>query len=237
VHFTDAKRGVDVVEEINVVTPFTPGAVPVNWDDATDASVSPEQLIAAAPADASFETPPAAAMDPKRYSAWTRDLIDWIVRSRPMTVYAAAPLKLTSTAGESERDFRVRVQLAAREARDAQVDKLRAKYATKITRATESVRQAEEAVSREQQQASQHRLQTAVSVGATIFGALLGRKMVSTSTLGRATTAVRGVGRSMKEGEDVARAQERVTLAQQELAALQKQIEEEAATLAGAADP
>ena len=71
-------------------------------------------------------------------------------------------------------------------------------------------------------------MQTIVWGGETIFGALLGRKMVSTSTLGRATTAARGVSRSMKETEDVAKAQERVTLAQQELAALQQQIEAEA---------
>ncbi len=75
-----------------------------------------------------------------------------------------------------------------------------------------------------------------MSVGATIFGALLGRKMVSTSTLGRATTAARGVSRSMKETEDVAKAQERVTLAKQELAALQQQIEDEAAAVSGTTD-
>jgi hypothetical protein len=61
--------------------------------------------------------------------------------------------------------------------------------------------------------------------------------MVSASTLGRATTAARGVSRSMKETEDVAKAQERVTLARQELADLQRQIEAEAAAVSGAADP
>ncbi len=50
----------------------------------------------------------------------------------------------------------------------------------------------------------------AVSIGATIFGALLGRKAVSASTLGRATTAARGMGRVGKESQDVARATENV---------------------------
>ena len=236
VRFTDAKRGIDVVQDINAVTAFSPGAVPVNWDAATAAPAAPEQLATTAPAGASFEVPPAAAMDAKRYAGWSRDFVDWILRSQCLTIYSAKAVKLTSAAGESDRDFRVRVQLAAREARDAQVEGIRAKYASKIARATEKLRKAEESVGREQQQVSQQRLQTAVSVGATIFGALLGRKMVSTSTLGRATTAARGVSRSMKETEDVAKAQERVTLAQQELAELKRQIEEDATAVSGTTD-
>ena len=58
----------------------------------------------------------------------------------------------------------------------------------------ERLRRAEAAVEREQQQASQPKLQTALSVGATLLGALLGRKAISAGTLGRATTAARGVG-------------------------------------------
>jgi hypothetical protein len=237
VRFTDARRGIDVVKDVNAVTAFAPGAVPINWEVAGVAPVAPEQLATDAPADAAFEPPPTAALDPKRYAGWTRDFVDWVVRSQYLTIYSAKSLKLTSTAGESERDFRLRVQLAAREARDAQVDKLRATYATKIARATEKVRKAEESVGREQQQVSHQHLQTAVSVGATIVGALLGRRMVSTSTLGRATTAARGVSRSMKETEDVGTAQQRVTLAQQELAALQQKIEEEATSVSGTTDP
>ncbi len=50
-------------------------------------------------------------------------------------------------------------------------------------------------------------MSTAVSFGATVVGALLGRKAVSMSTLGRATTAARGVSRMGREAQDVARAQ------------------------------
>ena len=237
VRFTDSRRGIDVVQDVNAAAPFSGGAVPVNWDTATDAPVIPEQLVMAPPDAGTFAAPPPAALDAKRYAGWSRDFVDWIVRSRCLTIFAVRSLKLTSTPGESERDFRVRVQLAAREARDAQVEKLRAKYATRIARATEKIRKAEEAVGREQQQVGQQRVQTAVSVGATILGALLGRKAVSTSTLGRATTAARGVSRSMKETEDVAKAQERVTLAQQELRTLQDQIEVEVAAMSGTTDP
>ncbi len=79
-----------------------------------------------------------------------------------------------------------------------------------------------------------------VSFGATVLGALLGRKAVSASTLGRATTAVRGVGRSVKESQDVGRAKDKLTAAQEELKALENEVNEEIAALtavdAGIAD-
>jgi len=231
------KRGIDVVRDINALALFTSAAVPANWDSATEIAVTPQELATAAPPDATFAPPSAAALDARRYAGWSRDFVDWIMRSQTLAVYSARALTITSAPGETERDFRVRVQLAAREERDAQVEKLRARYAAKIARATDNVRKAGDAVGREQQQVTQARLQTAVSVGATIFGALLGRKMVSASTLGRATTAARGVSKSMKETEDVGRAQERVTRAQEELVTLQQQIEAEVAAVSALAEP
>ena len=52
------------------------------------------------------------------------------------------------------------------------------------------------------------------------------------STLGRATTAVRGVGRSVKETQDVGRAREKLAAAQEELKALENELNEEIAALA-----
>jgi hypothetical protein len=236
VHYTDARRGIDVVHDVQAAVPFHAGPVPVDWEDA-EGSVAPEELAATAAGDAVFEAPPAAALDPKRYAGWSKDFVDWIVRRRPLRIFTVTALKLTSAPGESERDFRVRAQQSAREARDAAVDKLRERYAAKIARATDKVRRAEEALGREQQQVSQQKVQTAVSLGATIVGALLGRKVVSASTLGRATTAARGVSRSMKEAEDVATAQQRLTDAQEELATLQQEMESDAAAIAAASDP
>jgi hypothetical protein len=65
-------------------------------------------------------------------------------------------------------------------------------------------------VQREEQQVSDSKLQAGVSIAATIFGAILGRKAVSASTLGRATTAARGASRVGREAQDVERAKTEV---------------------------
>ena len=65
---------------------------------------------------------------------------------------------------------------------------------------------------------------------------MLGRKAVSATTLGRATTAARGAGRVMKERQDVGRANENLEAYKQELADLDTQMKQEADTLAAATD-
>ena len=158
-----------------------------------------------------------------------RDFGQWIARAQALRVFVAPSLKLASTPDETEREFQVRVQHAVCESRDADVEALRARYAPKIARVAEKARKAQDIVGREEQQVEQQKLQTAFSIGATMLGALMGRKAATLSTLGRATTAARGVGRSIKESQDVAKAQERLAEAQQELAALEAQLEEEIA--------
>jgi hypothetical protein len=115
----------------------------------------------------------------------------------------------------------VRVTEASHEARDEVTERLRKKYAPKIATLQERIRRAEQAVARESAEASTSQLQTVISVGATLIGAFLGRKAVSTSTLGRATTAARGVGRAMKDRQDIARATETVEALRLQLSELE----------------
>ena len=234
VHYTDTKRGIDTVEDLHVTVPFTDGAVAIDWERAEPSDATPEDLAAAPPPSsetARYRALPPAGLDAKRYAAWTKDFEQWVLRAERLMLYAAPSLKLTSNGGESERDFRQRLQLAQRESRDAAVQKLRDKYAPKVARLNQRLQSAGDAVAREEQQASQQKTQTMVSVGATVLGALFGRKAVSLSTLGRATTAVRGVGRSVKETQDIARAQERRQEAERELKALEAELAEEIAGL------
>jgi hypothetical protein len=235
VQYTDARRGIDITADVNAVTPITDSAVAVDWDGASPAGITPDAL-SKAPANpaARFGVLPAAARNPKSYTRWANDFEQWIVRAQPLRLFSAPAYKLSSRPGETEAEFAARVQQTTRERRDAAVEKLRAKYASRVTRATEKLRRTEDSVAREEQQASQQKLQTAVSFGATLLGAVLGRKAVSMSTLGRATTAARGVSRSMKEAGDIAQAQERKRDAEEELKAIEAELEREVQELQGA---
>ena len=70
-----------------------------------------------------------------------------------------------------------------------------------------------------------------------MLGALLGRKVASAGNIGRATTAVRGVGRSLREKEEIGAAQESAESLRQALADLEREFQDEAAKLQDAIDP
>jgi hypothetical protein len=151
----------------------------------------------------------------------------WLAQSEKLELMRHRSLKLTSHAGESERDFLIRVQDALRVARDAAVDELQKKYASKQAQIEEQRRRAAATVDRESAQASQQKLQTGLSMGATILGAIFGRKAIGAGSLGRATTAARGVGRSMKESDDIRRANENLEAVEERARALQGEITRE----------
>jgi hypothetical protein len=92
-------------------------------------------------------------------------------------------------------------------------------------------------VEREKAQATQQKLSTAISFGATLLSALTGRKAVSQSTLGRAATTARGASRTMKEAQDVARAAESVEALARQLGELQALLDQETAEVKASADP
>ncbi len=180
---------------------------------------------------------PAQAAKAKSYATWRKDFASWIYRNQRLELLESPSLDIASNPGETERDFRVRLQQIAREKRDEAVEKLRRKYAPKFEQLEERKRRAEQAVEREREQAKGQKLQTAISFGATLLSSFLGRKRASMSTLGRATTAVRGAGRSMKEAEDVDRAEENVAAVNQKLADLDAEFKAETATLERSFDP
>jgi len=234
VRYVDAKKGIDVVRTLYAVVPVANGPIPVDWDKAALTTAAPDSLSPQpANAQARYAPLPAAGTDQKKFAAWTKDFNQWVTRAQSLTIFSAPALKLVSTPEESERDFQIRLQHATRESRDAAVETLRAQYAPKLARLQEKARKAEEMVGREQQQVSQQRLQAAVSIGATMLGALMGRRTTTLSTLGRATTAARGIGRSMKESQDAAGAQQRLDEAKQEVAALEAELQQEIAAMEG----
>jgi hypothetical protein len=225
--FTDSKLNVDSVRDVVYAASIADGPVALDWANARRLDVEVGSLGRAPEKDASFESLPTAAAQPKNYAAWEKTLKQWLAQNERIQLFRHRETGLTSRPEETEGDFKVRVQDASRTARDSAVDAIRQKYAARQAALAERLRKAEAAMARESEQSSQQKLQTAVSIGATLVGALLGRKSFSASTLGRATTAARGVSRTMKESGDVQRASESVEAVRNQVNELDDQARRE----------
>ncbi len=237
VRFADLKTRIDTTQDVVALTPIVDEAVPVDWNAAQTADFALNDLEKTAAQGLSFGDLPRPAASPKNYTGWSRDFIAWVYGNKKLELFRSPGTGIVSNPGEEERDFRIRLQQAAREQRDDAADALRKKYAPKIATLQEKIRKAQQAVERETAQASQAKMQTAVSVGATLLGAFMGRKAMSTSTIGRASTALGRAGRSMEQAGDIERAQETVAEYQRQLDDLNVQFKEETDALEAKINP
>jgi exonuclease VII large subunit len=139
---------------------------------------------------------------------------------------------MSSIIGETERDFRIRLQQIAREKRDQQVNILREKYAQKYAKIDERLRRAQMNVQEHEAQIRDQKYQTAISIGTTLLGGFLGRK-----TLGGITKTTRDMGRSVKEKRESEYAQENLQSLQQEKQLLESQFQTEVNNFDAKIDP
>jgi len=237
VHFADGKSAIETTQEVTVLVPMSEGVVTVNWEKAAPALVTVADLEQTPQGEARFVGLPSAAGKSKSYETWNKEFAGWLYRTQKLELFKSPSTSRLSNPGESERDFRVRLQQSGREQRDKGADSLRRKYAPKIATLQEKVRRAEQQREKQQTEARSSQMQAAISVGASILGAFLGRKTISATNIGRATTAIRGAGRVLKESQDVSMAQENVAAVQQQLADLEAQFNAESEALAAASDP
>ncbi|WP_455242966.1 ATP-binding protein [Petrachloros mirabilis] len=237
VRFVDAKSSVAMTQDVTVVVPITEGAVALDWDKAAGAPLVVEDLEKKQEEGAAFLPLPAGAGKSRNYADWAKDFGSWLYRTQTVELLKSPISKEVSKPGESERDFRLRLLQVGREQRDKAADGLRHKYASKIATLQDRIRRAEQMKDKQQSESRASQVQAAISVGASILGAFLGRKTISHANIGRATTAIRSAGRVMKESEDVGRAEENVAALQQQLFDLEAQFKSESDALAAAADP
>lgn len=236
VRFADAKTKVDVTQTIVWLTPINDDAVPVDWAEFQEVPLDPNDLERNPAGAAAFSPLPSAASQAKNYANWQKDFVNAIYGARKVMLLRSTTYKEVSRIDEAEGDFRVRLQQASREQRDAAVAKLRAKYAPKMATLNERLRRAEQAVQREAEQARSAKISTVLSFGSTLLGAFLGRKTLSATNIGKAATAMRGVGRSVEQAKDVDRAGETVEAIKQQLTALDSQFQTEAAAIEAGGD-
>ncbi|MBP6105596.1 MAG: DUF87 domain-containing protein [Steroidobacteraceae bacterium] len=226
-HFVDTRAGLDAWENWYYLAPLT--AQGPAWEAAEICNADAIQLLDAPAANATFADVAGSAIAAKAFAQHGKSLADHVYRTSSLSIMRCPDLKLTSAPGGSESEFRARLALALREKRDAAVDALRRKYASKLDTAGDRARKAEQKLVREQEQSSQQTMSSALSVGGSLLGALFGGRRGS--ALGKASSAARSVGRIGKERTDVAHAEADLTALQQQHAALEAELADEIAAL------
>jgi hypothetical protein len=209
----------------------------IDWDELQPAPFDESQLEKEPLDNAQYEQLNAVACKPENYKLWARDFSNYLYRNSQTDVYRSTEFKIASNPGESESDFRVRVSQLAREKRDKTSDALRRKYAPKISVLEDRIRRAEQRVEKEKADVKQAGLQTAVSLGATLLGAFMGRKVLSAGTISRASSTMRSGMKTAKERSDISAASENLEALRSQRDDLEAEFKSELDSLGGSADP
>jgi len=236
VAFTNARYKVDERRERSYTVEFDEGPVAVDWDNGELVALAASDLEDEPAPDSGFAECPDCALKVTNYTKWEKALKRWIRQNEAIALYRSPKYRLISNPGESEGEFRVRLQQAASEKRDQAIAKLRKRYASKATTLENRLMRAEQAIQREQQQSASKKFDTAISFGTAILGAVLGRKKLSSTTANKMGTAIRKAGGARKEAGDVARAKQTAAKVRADLEALNQQLEAEVDALDTAYD-
>jgi Helicase HerA, central domain len=238
VHFTQAKSNVDLWESLTLVAPLGESFAAGIWEE-SESSIDggPELEKSPSAEPCRFAPVPSELTRPKKFATLATALKDHVYQNHSLQIWKSTDLNQSSKPGEDEATFRLRLSQAARESRDAAVEKLRTKYAPKLVALQERIRKAQQKVSKEQSQSSEKMMQAALSFGSSILGALTGRKLASAANVNRAATAMRAAGRIGREKQDVALAEESVQALEQQFSDLEAQVQTETEELQESVSP
>lgn len=232
--FHSARYHVNTSRSVVARVEIEDGPVPVDWSRADLVPLEVSALNDDGVDSARYAPLAEAASRPDSFEEWRRDFMAWLRNDQVLVLYRSPAFKAQSEPGETEGEFRARLQVLARERRDAVVKRLREKYDRRIQAVEKRVLQAQERLDKEQSQAVQSKIDTALSVGTAILGAFMGRKRSSVDSAG---SALRKAGRMRKESSDAAIAREALERAQGELQGLNDDLEAELAAVSGDVDP
>ncbi len=232
VRYFNSRRNIDVVQEVSMRLYLDEDFNRAEWENGEEVDYSPGECTASPPENGGFYPLPVSIAGLKTMTGLKKEFSDFLYQNRRQELFRMKGTTFESTPGENLGDFRVRFSDSLREQKDEAVEKLREKYELKQERIEKKLQTALHRMEKEKVDVKTKTTDSLISFGVAVVGAFFGRKALSVSTISKAATGMRSVGRVAKERSDVKRAEEKVLALQQELDELSLEIEEHVTELA-----
>jgi len=209
VRFVDTKRNINTQNEVLLLAVGGRQMAGLDWGRAERLPLAPSAL-ADQPESVDktqgpfFAEPPEGYSNAKAYSSAAKDLTDWLYYNEAFNLTIHPDLGVYRKPGEDERSFTIRLQQAARERRDAEVDKLRAKAEKEIQRVADKLAKERQSLAADEAKAQARQAEQWVNIGESVLSFFAGhstRRAVSnaTSKWSQAQQAAQNVDQSKQE--------------------------------------
>lgn len=233
VRFYSQARGINEIREVRVKIPLDGGRAGIDWSLAVDNDVARETTGGSPPGSMRFSLLPAVMGGIRNLREQEKSFADYLYHSMELTLKRVPALKLESRPDETDSQFQLRLADELRQKKDEAVRRIEQQFQAKQQALENRLEKARARIEREKGDVRTRGMDTALSFGVAVFGALFGRKAVSVTTASRSAQGMKSAGRLMKEKEDVRRAEEEVQKLEADLAGLAEEMQ---AAVAEAAD-
>ncbi len=218
VHFSSSKADLDGSRLVRFVNPMEEKSI--DWDTDSACTIPLKDLVSEPRKGAGYENLAGYAMNAANYKSVEDEFEDWIYRNERVSLFHSDLYKMYSKLGESEGDFRARLSIKGREARDEAIETMRDRYEKKLRTKTDQLERALLTVDKEQSEASSASWQAGASVLGGLLGGLFGGRKSRTSGVSSAT-------RAFKQRRDVGIAEDKVKRIEEDVAELEAELAEE----------
>lgn len=217
VHFYSQRRGIDEERALIFSLPLQSKQQNIRWDDAVEEDFDFQKFPYTAPSKAKFQPLPKIILEDKGLKNAIRELKEAIYQEESLDLLRCVSPKLESKVEESYSDFIVRLQDILKEKKEVEIEKLQTRYGTKEKVLTDRLSRAKERVEKESSDSTSSMIETGIAV----LGALFGK--ASPTKIG---SVLRKGSKVLKERGDMSRAQERIVAIQEDMEALEYELED-----------
>ena len=110
ISYDDRKAGITTSRSVVLLAPVADGPAGIGWEGATPSEVGLDELESQPEDDAArYGLLLPSASDPKKYAAWSKDLVNYLFRSQSLQLMKSSTFNRFSNIDENERDFRIRL--------------------------------------------------------------------------------------------------------------------------------
>jgi hypothetical protein len=187
VRLFERKRKIDKVSEKLMIAPSPEDIGGVDWAEAETSTIRLDRLLNRPEQFGHTQIPvftqvPENANSIRDFKRISRELSDWLYYNEHLQIKVHPDLDVFQQPNESERDFFVRLQQAARERRDSDVDKLEEKHSKQLDRLETKIRRLERELAADEAEYDARKREEVVGVGETVLSFFLGRRRTSAAT-------------------------------------------------------
>jgi len=228
VSFFSSRYAVSHTESVGRAIPISTASKTISWIDSLNVIFKNEFIGGSQYEGASFLSPSPLTSRLTFFEKLDKQFESYLYQSFNLTLQQNKSLKLTSRPGETPRDFTIRLREAAHQKRELEKERLKRSFEKKVQGLEKKIKTAENIISRESEQYQERLMDTAISVGSTLLGAFLGGRSARSGM----TRAARSASRIRKDKADIERARAKKVQLNNEIAALNKDFEEQIVKIA-----